>query len=318
MKGFYLKIICLALTLLCFLPVIGCGKKNVDPVKLSFKSASTYDYLKTIDGQAVTINGYMATSSPVDGSFMFLMNMPYQSCPFCVPNTSQLSNTLEVYPEKGKAFEYTTQAIKVTGTLVVAPSEDQFFTDEFGYEFNFKIVDASYSILSADEISSDLALWQQIAESNIVNDIDKMYQYVNFLCAWETYFVNSFTDANGNLIKGYYLHPGDALGYITKNGAQYYYGYKEGYFDSLVARLEALDKDKLSSLIENVRGAEALAKKALNELQTGGYTRSEEKVYLEKFDNFDYVYTINKSEELKGEMDSLYKEFSLWISSWEM
>ena len=34
-------------------------------------------------------------------SFMFLMNLPYQSCPFCVPNTSQLSNTMEVYPKKG-------------------------------------------------------------------------------------------------------------------------------------------------------------------------------------------------------------------------
>lgn len=318
MKGIYLKIICLALALLCFLPVIGCGKKNVDPVKLSFKSASTYDYLKTIDGQAVTINGYMATSSPVDGSFMFLMNMPYQSCPFCLPNTSQLSNTLEVYPEKGKSFEYTTQAIKVTGTLVVAPSEDQFFTDEFGYEFNFKIVDASYSILSADEISSDLALWQQIAESGIVSDLYKMYDYVNFLCAWNTYTVPTYTDSNGNLVKGYYLYPTDALNYITKKGAQFNYGYEDGYFDSLVSKIESIDKEKLSSLVKNVKDAETLAKKALYELEAGNYTRSEQPEYLEKFDNYDFVYTINKGEELKDEMNSLYKDFTAWISSWEM
>ena len=77
---------------------VACDKDDpVDPngenvTKLSFKAASGYDYLKTLDGTLVTISGYMATSSPVDGSFMFLMNLPYQSCPFCVPNTSQLSN----------------------------------------------------------------------------------------------------------------------------------------------------------------------------------------------------------------------------------
>ena len=64
MKRIYLKISCLLLALLCFFPIIGCGKNDAaqkDAIKLSFKSASTYDYLKTIDGQAVTINGYMAT-----------------------------------------------------------------------------------------------------------------------------------------------------------------------------------------------------------------------------------------------------------------
>ena len=314
MKRNYLKIICLLFSVLFLLPIIGCG--NVDAVKLSFRSASTYDYLKTIDGETVTINGYMATSSPVDGSFMFLMNMPYQSCPFCVPNTSQLSNTLEVYPKKGKPFEYTTQAIKVTGKLAVAPSEDEYFTDEYGYEFNFKIVDATYTVLTADEISSDLALWQVIAESGIVNEIDKMYNYVNFVCAWNTYYVNTFTTSSGEVVKGYYLNYADALNYITKDGAQYNYGYKDGYFDSIVSKIESIDKEKLKSLVENVRKAEALSKKALNELNSGNYT-SEYK-YLEEFDNEDYVYTLTNGEELKSEMDALYKEFSAWISSWEM
>ncbi|MBQ8545552.1 MAG: hypothetical protein IJ437_01280 [Clostridia bacterium] len=314
MKIRILKIACVFLALIFVFPIIGCGEK--DAIKLSFKSTSTYGYLKSIDGKTVTINGYMATSSPVDGSFMFLMNMPYQSCPFCVPNTSQLSNTLEVYPKKGKAFDYTTQAIKVVGTLMVAQSEDEFFTDEFGYEFNFKIVDAEYTILSADEISADLALWQEIAESNIVTEIDKMYQYVNFLCAWNTYYVKTYINEAGEVVKGYYLYPSDALNYITIEGASYYYGYKNGYFDGLVQKIEAVDKDKLSSLVENVRKAEVLSQKALNELNSKNYT-SEFK-YLEEFDNYDYVYTLDKGEELTSEMDLLYKEFSAWISSWEM
>ena len=310
------RILCLFFAVLSLFLMFGCGTNTEDAIKLSFKSASTYDYLKSIDGKTVTINGYMATSSPVDGSFMFLMNLPYQSCPFCVPNTSQLSNTMEVYPKKGDSFPYTTQAIKVTGKLEVAPSENEFFTDKYGYEFNFKIVDADYTILKSDEISSDIALWQEVAESDLVTDMYAMYDYVNFLCAWNTYYVNNYTDANGNTVPGYYLYPQDAINYFTKDGAQWNYGYKDGYFDGIIAKIKSIDESKLNDLVSNVEKAKSLAEKALKELNDGNYT-SEYK-YVEMFGKSDYVYTLNKGDELKGEMDQIYMEFSNWLGNWEM
>ena len=170
-----LKTIALLLLLMMVAFVMcGCEKAPEAPIKLSFKAASGYDYLKSINGKTVTISGYMATSSPVDGSVMFLMNLPYQSCPFCVPNTSQLSNTMEVYPKDGDAFGYTTQAIKVVGTLVVAEKEDEPFTDRYGYQFNYKIVDATYTIIQAEELSADMALWQKIASTDVISDIYAM------------------------------------------------------------------------------------------------------------------------------------------------
>lgn len=316
MKKQFIKIIAFCFALILLLPLYSCGKENGEAIKLSFKSSPDYSYLKSIDGKTVTINGYMATSSPVDGSFIFLMNLPYQSCPFCVPNTSQLSNTMEVYPKKNKAFEYTAQAIKVTGTLMVAPSENEFFTDKYGYEFNFKIVDATYSVLTSEEISSELVLWQKLAESDVINDVYKMYDYVNFLCAWNTYFINTHVNSQGETVKGYYLYPTDALNLITKDGAQYNYGYRDGYFDSIVSKIEAIDKTAFSDLVINIRRAEALAQKALEELNSGNYTS--EYQYLEKFDNYDYVYTLTNGEELTGEMDKIYKEFSAWLGGWEM
>ena len=300
--------------------LIGCGKDKTpnieDAIKLSFKAASGYDYLKTINGQTVTISGYMATSSPVDGSFMFLMNLPYQSCPFCVPNTSQLSNTLEIYPQKGESFSYTAQAIQVVGTLVVSESEDKPFTDKYGYEFCCKIVDATYTIIKAEDLSADMALWQKIANSDVVNDIYKMYDYVNFLCAWNTYFVNNYTDENGVAQPGYFLYASDAENFIYKDGAQYNYGYKEGYFDSIVAKIEAVDKTAFADLVANVRKAEALAKDALAELKNENYTF--EYKYVEKFGKEDKVYTLNNGEELQRRMSEVYSEFSNWLGSWEM
>ena len=312
------KTLCLILSVLLFASaLVSCGSDDSDATKLSFKSASSYEYLKNLDGQRVTINGYIATSSPVDGSFIFLMNLPYQSCPFCVPNTTELSNTIEVYPANGEDFtSFTNQAIKVVGTLEVAEDKDKPFTDKYGYTFNFKIVDATYTVIKEEELSSDMALWQRIADSGVVNEIYSMYDYVNFLCAWNTYYVKSYTDANGNIKPGYYLWPEAAGNYIFKDGAQYNYGYKDGYFDSIVDKIEKIDKTAFSDLVENVRAAEALAKSALAELEAGNYTF--EVKYIEMFGTEDKVYTLNKGEELTKEKNRIYYEFSDWLGSWEL
>lgn len=312
---FRLFLFCLCATLL--LPLVGCGStKTAETTKLSFKSAASYEDLKALDGKTVTINGYMATSSPVDGGYIFLMNLPYQSCPFCVPNTSQLSNTMAVYAPKGDAFTYTTQAIKVVGKLMVAESESKPFTDNYGYEFSFKIVDATYTILKDEDLSADMALWQKVAESGIVEELYKMYDYVNFVCAWNTYFVNSYVNESGEKVPGYYLYPADALNYLTKDKGQWNYGYKEGYFDSLIAKVQALNPTAFADLVANIGKAKSLAEKALGELEAGNYTY--EVQYVEKFGTEDKVYTLNKGEVLAAEMEALYKEFSLWLSSWEM
>lgn len=321
MKTKIIKIISFVLTVILVCVSLVACTEDPDPskkeaVKLSFKAASGYDYLKTLDGQTVTINGYMATSSPVDGSFMFLMNLPYQSCPFCVPNTSQLSNTMEIYPQKGESFSYTSQAIRVVGKLEVAENEDEPFTDKYGYKFNFKIVDATYTIIKADEMGEDIALWQKIANTDVVNDIYAMYEYVNFLCAWNTYYINSYTNEKGELVSGRYLYPEDAEMFIYIDGAQYNYGYKEGYFDSIIAKIESVDKTAFADLVSNIRKAEALAIDALAELGNNNYT-SEYK-YVDKFGVEDYVYTLNNGEELKSRMDEVYLEFSTWLGSWEM
>ena len=310
------RIIALLLALV-LLTATGCsGKNNGEATKLSFQAASGYDYLKTLDGKKVTINGYMATSSPVDGSFIFLMNLPYQSCPFCVPNTSQLSNTMEIYPKKGQTFGYTNQAIRVVGTLVVAEDPTKPFTDKYGYEFNYKIVDAEYTIIQSSELSKEMALWQKIAQTDVVSEIYRMYDYVNFLCAWNTYYVNSGTDENGNVVPGYYLYPTDAVYLITTDGAQYNYGYKDGYFDSIISKIEAVDPNAFADLVANVRSAEVLAQKALAELENERYTS--EKKYLEQFGTEDLVYTLTIGEELTTEMQILYSAFANWLGSWEM
>ena len=306
------------IVLLCMLfGFASCSKEETgEAVSLSFKQAAGYDYLKKINGQTVAINGYMATSSPADGSFIFLMNMPFQSCPFCVPNTSQLANTMEVYPKKGAKFDYTEQAICVTGRLVVAEDTSKPFSDLYGYEFVFKIEDASYRILKDTDLSAEMQLWQEISSSGLVNDLYEMYNYVNFVCKWPNYKVNTYTDKNGNKVPGYYLYASDALRFLETDGAQFNYGYKEGYFDKLKERVLKISSTALSDLVDNIGQAQKLAEDALAELKNGNYTY--EKKYVEEFGQEDYIYTLNKGEELAARMDELYYFFSDWLAGWEL
>lgn len=312
--------------LLCasfLLGMTACGESE-NATKLSFKSATSYEELKKLDGEMVTINGYMATSSPVDGGYLFLMNLPYQSCPFCVPNTSQLSNTMAVYAKEGAAFEYTGQAIKVTGKLVVAEYEDQPFTDKYGYEFNFKIVDASYTVLTDAELTASMALWQKVADSGLMDQMYQMYDYLNFVCKWNTYYVNSYVNGEGQLVPGYYLWPSDAERYLKADGSaeyngyvgQFHYGYQEGYFESLIQQIESLGMAETDLLVQNVRDAQSLAERALRELEEGNYTAEQQ--YIQKFDTTDWVYTLNNGEELSQSWDAVYSVFERWLASLEM
>lgn len=280
---------------------------------LTFKDALSYDYLKGLEGEKVTINGYLATSSPVDGSFIFLMNMPYQSCPFCVPNTTELSNTIEVYPESGEKFSYTASAVKVKGELAVAP-EGEPFTDPYGYTFSFKIINATYEVLTSEEMGEDFGVWEKFSKSGVIDELYKMYDYVDFLCKWNDYFINSYTDANGNPQPGYYLWASDAKNYLEKGNMKY--GTAEGYFSSLAAKVKAIDEVAFADLIQNILEAEVLAKKAYDKLYNGEFT-SEYK-YVEKFGNYDYIYSINGGEELKAELNEIYNGFQEWLASWEL
>ena len=95
-----------------------CGNNDGGEITgntLSFSQANSVEDMQKLDGKQVNIIGYMSTLSPINGSFMYLMNLPYQSCPFCVPNTTQLSNTMEVYPKKNKKFADDGWAVWIDG-----------------------------------------------------------------------------------------------------------------------------------------------------------------------------------------------------------
>ena len=294
--------ISLAAALLLLAGCSGAAPGEEGATALKFTDAVSLETLTALDGKTVSIVGYMATLSPLSGKFLYLMNMPYQSCPFCVPNTTQLANTMAVYAPEGQTFGYTDQAIRVTGTLRI---ED--YTDEYGYVYNYRIADASYEIVDLAALSEDYALWQSIASDGVVAEINSMFDYLHLLCQW-TEYQSGYTDDDGSEVV-YFLYPGDVEMYLQDTGP---YGYAqeagEDYFPGLIERIRAISANDLEDLVTIVESAQQVAATALSELRAGNYT----------YDSAADKYALQKNEELYNAWYDAYSQFALWLAKWEI
>ena len=280
----------------------GCGSGSGETTSFSFSDSIDIETIQKLAGKQVTITGYMATLSPISGKYMYLMNMPYQSCPFCVPNTSELANTMAVYAKDGKSFAYTDQAIKVTGTLEVGS-----FTDEYGYEYNYRIKDAEYEVVDLTSVSEKYALWQSIASDGIVSAVDDMFNFVYFVCQWTDY-TSYYIDDSGNKVE-FFLYPGDVQMYLESTDTYGYASYMtDDYFPGLIRRVHAISDTDLEDLVTIIQKAAVLKQQAYEQLTSGAYT------YLENEDR----YLLNESETLINSFYDVYYEFSAWLGRWEL
>lgn len=299
------KIIAIILMLALMLCLPACGGETEisdDVTALSFSDAVSFESIEMLEGQEVSIIGYMATMSPISGKFMYLMNMPYQSCPFCLPNTTQLANTMAVYAPEGKTFAYTDQAIRITGTMVI---EDM--VDEFGYAYNYHIADASYEVVDLSTISQDYALWQAIATDGIVAELSAMFDYLHFLCQW-TEYQGSYVNESGETVE-FYMYPGDVTYYLEDESAYGYADkYADSYFPGLVSRIRAISPDGLEDLVAIVEAAQQQAEVALDALNSGAYT----------YDEAEDKYILTDNDTLYEQFYDVYYRFSDWLTRWEL
>lgn len=298
------RMIALLLCACMALSLAGCGETNSseEVSRLRFQDSASLETLQALDGKSVSITGYMATLSPLDGEYIYLMNMPYQSCPFCVPNTSQLSNTMAVFAADGVRFDFTDRPIQITGTLRVADK-----VDDYGYSYNYYIDGASYQVVDLSNVSEEYTLYYSLAEDGVISDVNTMFDYLMFVCQW-TEYISSYTDESGNEIS-YYLYPGDAENILADEGA---YGYavqaSVEYFPSLIRRVQAISADGLSDLTDILYAAQKLEQRARAELAEGQYSYDAE---VDK-------YTLTNDQELYDGFYAVYLSFSNWLAKYEL
>ena len=132
---------------------------------------------------------------------------------------------------------------------------------------------------------------------------------MNFLCFWPTYTAE-FEGGKD------YLYPTDALHFIETEGAQYNYGYADGYFEGMISTIKEVNATEFSDLVENITKAQALADKALTALKNGEYSTTAE--YSAAFGDGRSQFIMNDSDAYKVEMQAVYNEFAEWLAEWEL
>ena len=175
-RGLMILILALVLTNL-----VGCGEKDVngEVTDISFREAISFEEIKKLDGKRVSIVGFMATTSPLDGSYFYLQNMPYQSCPFCVPNTNVLLNTLAVYAPKGQSFKFMDVPVKVTGRIEVGD-----VTDAMGYSYPYRIVNGKIERAQVTGLEREVRIYTELVDRGFaalfIDAIKDVFIVVNY------------------------------------------------------------------------------------------------------------------------------------------
>lgn len=174
-----LKSVLLLSTLVLGLGVSGCSTSNGEVKELKFKDTMATSELKKYDGETVTITGFISTSTPLNSEYIYLMNMPYQNCAFCVPNTDSLVNTIPVYAKEGETFEFTDVPVKITGTL-----KFENITDSMGYSYTYRIKDAKIEKADVSGMEEEIKIYTDLINQGFATSMDyifaEMYDILNY------------------------------------------------------------------------------------------------------------------------------------------
>lgn len=142
---------------------------NIDRVmsdgtyQIRFSDLVSLEALQTFKDKTVTAIGYLSPIASYDGSFGYLMNLPYQTCPYCLPSDTKITNTLAIFAKNGEQLQFTEAAIMVRGTLKLEP-----YTDEYGYSYNYRLIDVEIEEADTSELGAKIALYNQLAEKEIL------------------------------------------------------------------------------------------------------------------------------------------------------
>ncbi|MBQ9267109.1 MAG: hypothetical protein IJ217_02350 [Clostridia bacterium] len=138
--------------------------------------------LKLLNGQKVLLTGYMAEQSPVDESFIYLVNQPYVVCPFCTVGDTTKLEVMTVLMANGTGISFRTNAVNVYGTLEVEPK-----VDSFGYTTQFRILADRIENLEETEGDAEVnAYYLSLNEAGMILDIQQLQMNIDSLTNPET------------------------------------------------------------------------------------------------------------------------------------
>ena len=155
--------------------------------QIRFSDLVSLEALKEYNNKKVTAIGYLSPITSYDGSFGYLMNLPYQTCPYCLPSDTKITNTIAIFAKNGKQLEFTEAAIMVSGILKLEP-----YTDEYGYSYNYRIVDVTMEEADTSELGEKITLYNKLAEKEILPRLMETLYSVDDNVYYDEYIANGY------------------------------------------------------------------------------------------------------------------------------
>lgn len=153
--------------------------------QIRFSDLVSIEALEEYNNKTVTAIGYLSPITSYDGSFAYLMNLPYQTCPYCLPSDTKITNTISIFAKKNENIEFTESAIIVKGTLKLEP-----YTDDYGYSYNYRIIDATITKADTTELSEKIALYNKLAEKQVLTRLMDTLYWVDENVYYDEYTAN--------------------------------------------------------------------------------------------------------------------------------
>lgn len=153
--------------------------------QIRFSDLVSLKDLEEYNNKTVTAIGYLSPITSYDGSFAYLMNLPYQTCPYCLPSDTKITNTIAIFAKNGKQIDFTEAAIMVRGTLKL-----ESYTDAYGYSYNYRIIDATIEEADTSELGEKIVLYNKLAEKEILTRLMDTLYWVDENVYYDEYTAN--------------------------------------------------------------------------------------------------------------------------------
>ena len=157
----------------------GCSQEKGPSVAIRFGELWDRDFnvserIKGLDGERVSMTGFMAVQSPLDGSFIYLTNAPMVSCPYCIPGTNTPVFAVPAIAPPRNPINFTDEPVTISGKLEIAEK-----VDEFGYTTPFRINVETLKIADISQMPQSLRDYTMLSSEGVTAEItaliDKAY-----------------------------------------------------------------------------------------------------------------------------------------------
>lgn len=134
------------------------------------------DTYKNLDGQEVELTGYMAVQSPLDESFIYLVNQPYVSCPFCAIGDVTKLEIIPVYMADNSTIKYTENGVTIKGKLEVGEK-----LDALEYTTQCRIYADKVEEIQETDVDAELqTYYANLSESGMIMDIQALQMNIEY------------------------------------------------------------------------------------------------------------------------------------------